>query len=242
MTSWARYRSRRAPFRCRARHRKDRPTGPAAESLPGWSVRSDCAAAHRDGEPRRAPTTPRRSSTQHVDLVVVSDLTDAFDCSRQVVVYCSHRVCPHRDLGGTHTRRLPTPRSPSTSPRASAKARCSRCGRSACSMPPQPATSPPDHPPRTAGRRDPLPDGRTLAPGEPLPLRPYPFRSRLPRHLPRRRRRPDPHGAQPCHDTRLPTGQKMPGAHCIWPTHSGTVNCSRHRCRRRASPPWSPTR
>ena len=57
---------------------------------------------------------------------------------------------------------------------------------------------------RPARRRDPLPDGSTLAPGEPLPLRPYPFRSRLPRHLPRRRRRPDQHSAEPGQETRLP--------------------------------------
>ena len=45
---------------------------------------------------------------------------------------------------------------------------------------------------RPARRPDPLPDGITLAAGEPLPLRPHPFRPRLPRHLPRRRRRPRP--------------------------------------------------
>ena len=32
----------------------------------------------------------------------------------------------------------PTPRSPSTSPTGLARAKCSRCDRSACSMPPQP--------------------------------------------------------------------------------------------------------
>ena len=48
--------------------------------------------------------------------------------------------CVHTDeLGRTHTWRLAAPRSPSTSPRARARARCSRCVRSACSMPPQPA-------------------------------------------------------------------------------------------------------
>ena len=50
--------------------------------------------------------------------------------------------------------------------------------------------------------------GVTLAPGEPLPLRPYPFRSRLPRHLPHRRGRPDPDGAQPGQETRLPAGRE----------------------------------
>ena len=55
-----------------------------------------------------------------------------------------------------------------------------------------------------------LPDGVTLAPREPLPLRPDPFRPRLPRHLPRRRRRPDPDGAQPGQKTRPPAGRKSP--------------------------------
>ena len=71
-----------------------------------------------------------------------------------------------------------------------------------------PADAHPDHPPRPARRRDPLPDGVTLAAGEPLSLRPHPFRPRLPRHLPRRRRRPDPDGAQSGQKTRLPTGRK----------------------------------
>ena len=78
-----------------------------------------------------------------------------------------------------------------------------------------PADAHPDHPRRPARRRDPLPDGVTLAPREPLPLRPYPFRPRLPRHLPRRRRRPDPDGAQPGQKTRLPATSRRPGAHCI---------------------------
>ena len=99
----------------------------------------------------------------------------------------------------------------------------------------------PDHPPRPAGRRDPLPDGRTLAPGEPLPLRPYPFRSRLPRHLPRRRRRPDPDGAQPGQETRLPAGRKGQAR-----TASGRNLRDRELLAASSpppgSPPWSPTR
>ena len=90
---------------------------------------------------------------------------------------------------------------------------------------PRPAAAHPDHPPRPARRRDPLPDGFTLAAGEPLPLRPHPFRPRLPRHLPRRRRRPDPHGAQPGQETRLPRGREG---------QAGTAS-SRNRPRRRTT-------
>ena len=38
------------------------------------------------------------------------------------------------------------------------------------------------------------------------------------------------------------TTSRRPGAHCIWPKHSATANCWPHPLRRRASPPWSPTR
>ena len=71
-----------------------------------------------------------------------------------------------------------------------------------------PADAHPDHPPRPEPRRDPLPDGLALAPGEPLPVRPNTFRSRLPRHLPRRRRRPGQDGAQPGEEDRLSAGRK----------------------------------
>ena len=88
-----------------------------------------------------------------------------------------------------------------------------------------PADAHPDHPPRPARRRDPLPDGVTLAPGEPLPLRPHAFRSRLPRHLPRRRRRPGP-GWCPTRPRNPPTSRsRRPGAHCIRPKPPATANC-----------------
>ena len=50
-----------------------------------------------------------------------------------------HRAQPHRRARPhPHLAHSPTPRSPSTSPTGPARARCSRCGRSACSTPPQP--------------------------------------------------------------------------------------------------------
>ena len=85
---------------------------------------------------------------------------------------------------------------------------------------------------RPARRRDPLPDGVTLAPRKPLPLRPHPLSDpRLPRHLPRHRRRPDPHGAQPGQKTRLPRRRKGP------PRTAFGRNHPRHRTTSRALTP-----
>ena len=153
-----------------------------------------------------------------------------------------HRAQPHR-----RARPHPhlAPRRHRDHPRHRRRAPPGRGVRDATDQPVQHRRNPPDahpdHPPRPARRRDPLPDGLTLAPGEPLPLRPYPFRPRLPRHLPRRRRRPDPDGAQPGQETRLPRRRKG----------QARTASSRNRQRRRAAgrplaatraPPWSPTR